>query len=112
MLGLPTTLLWKTWQEQVSYILLEKEKATFEWTIFNKCHNPLFVHYFSDSNENKENEGVEESADTVLDLPDVNTIAGILETIAISWAGIKDQLDKVYLNVVIHSVCCWYQYRS
>lgn len=50
---------------------------------------------FKDSTDNKENEGVYESADAVLTLPDANTIAGILETIAISWAGIKDQLDKV-----------------
>lgn len=49
-----------------------------------------------DSTDNKENESVDDSADVVLTLPDANTIAGILETIAISWAGIQDQLDKVW----------------
>lgn len=54
-------------------------------------------YYFSvlDSTENKENETVEEAGDAVLTLPDIETICGILETIAISWLGIKDQLDKV-----------------
>lgn len=27
---------------------------------------------------------------------DVNTLAGLAETIAICWGGIKDKLDKVF----------------
>ena len=43
------------------------------------------------SAEDKENaEGVES-----LDTSDVSALAGMAETIAICWGGIKDQLDKV-----------------
>jgi hypothetical protein len=64
-----------------------------------------------DSTDNKENEGVEESGDAVLTLPDADTISGILETIAISWAGIKDQLDKVLgictLDIIMLYIIDW-----
>lgn len=48
-----------------------------------------------DSTENKENETIDEVGEAVLTLPDMETIDGILETIAISFLGIKDQLEKV-----------------
>ena len=46
------------------------------------------------SAEDKENaENLEDDSDS--DLCDIAMIAGMAETIAICWGGIKDKLDKV-----------------
>ncbi|XP_048579547.1 condensin-2 complex subunit G2 isoform X2 [Nematostella vectensis] len=66
-------------------------RCLFQWAQSNA--NDTTVNG-EDTAENKENEGVDEASEAMLTIPDADTIAGMLETIAISWAGIKDQLDK------------------
>lgn len=74
--------------------LLGKFLDSLEWDILIQ-----FLSSVLDSTENKENESVEEAGDAVLTLPDIDTISGIFETIAISWSGIKDQLEKVQSHI-------------